>query len=74
MKTDLRPRRGGVPPALVSDPPSYMQILGFPAGRQTLPSAKNRDKDMTRNPNPAHTKATSLVLEYQGFPGDANRR
>lgn len=51
-----------------------MQILGLPSGRQTLPSAKNRDKHMTRNPNPVHTEAGSLDLEYQGSPGDANRR
>lgn len=52
----------------------YMQILGFPSGRHTLPSAKNRDKHMTTSPNPAHTEAGSLALEYQGFSGDANRR
>jgi len=65
---------GLYPVRCASDKVFYMQILGFPSGRHTLPSAINRDRHMTTSPNPAHIAAGSLALEYQGFPKDANRR
>jgi hypothetical protein len=69
---ELAPKAGRY--SLQPEYPPYMQILGSPAGRHTLLSANNRDKHITRIPNPAQTRAASLVLEYQGFPGDPNFR
>ena len=73
-ESDIRPKRERYSDDYKSNQTLYIQIFGSPSGRHTLPSAMNRDRHITTSPNPAHTAAGSLAIEYQGFPGDPNRR